>query len=56
MTDDIIAKAKAVTGLWDLMLFTSGNADARTKRADVLHQAVLNLEAEITKVTEARKG
>ena len=56
MTDDIIAKAKAVTGLWDLLLFTSGNVDARGRRADVLHQAILNLEAAITKATEAHKG
>ena len=41
---DLIAKAEAVTRLWDLLLFTSGNPEARSKRADVMHQAVLNLQ------------
>lgn len=44
---DLIAKAEAVTRLWDLVLFTTGNAEARSKRADVLHQAILNLQASI---------
>lgn len=47
--DDLITKAKAVASLWDLMLFSSGNAAARQKRADVMHMAVLNLQAALGK-------
>jgi len=50
--EDLIAKAEAVAGLWDLMLFTTGNADARKKRADVLHQAILNLKEAAAKARE----
>ena len=46
---DLITKAEAVTRLWDLLLFSSGNQDARQKRADVLQEAVSNLQASITK-------
>lgn len=52
-TADLIAKAEAVTRLWDLLLFSSGQADARQKRADVLHEAVMNLQASIAKAREA---
>lgn len=51
-TADLIAKAEAVTRLWDLMLFSSGTAEARQKRADVLHQAMLNLQVAIAKTRE----
>lgn len=51
-SDDLIAKAEAVTRLWDLVLFTTGNAEARSKRADVLHQAVLNLQDALAKARE----
>jgi hypothetical protein len=50
---DLIAKAEAVTALWDLMLFSTGNANARQRRADVMHEAILNLQASIS---EAREG
>lgn len=49
MSADLIAKAVAVTRLWDLTLFSSGALDARQKRADVLHEAVCNLSAAIAK-------
>ena len=51
-TPDLIAAAEAVTRLWDLVLFTTGNAEARSKRADVLHQAILNLQASIATARE----
>ena len=44
---DLLAKAEAVTRLWDLVLFSNGTADARSKRADVMHEAVLNLRAAV---------
>lgn len=55
MTDaaDLIAKAEAVTRLWDLMLFSSGTADARQKRAEVMHEAICMLQAAIA---NARDG
>lgn len=53
-TDDLIAKAEAVTRLWDLVLFSSGNPDARQKRADVMHEAVTNLQATVAKAREGR--
>ena len=53
-TDDLIAKAEAVTRLWDLVLFTSGTTDARQKRADVLHEAVTRLQAAVAKAREGR--
>lgn len=49
---DLIAKAEAVIRLWDLVLFTTGTAEARQKRADVLHQAVLNLGEAVAKARE----
>lgn len=51
---DLIAKAEAVTRLWDLVLFTTGNAEARSKRADVMHQAVLNLGEALAKEREGQ--
>ena len=48
-TDDLIAKAEAVSRLWDLVLFSSGTADARQKRADVLHEAVCRMQHAIAK-------
>jgi hypothetical protein len=53
--DDLIAKAEVVTRLWDLVLFSSGTVAARQKRADVMHEAVLNLQAEIAKAQVVRK-
>ena len=53
-TNDLIAKAEAVCRLWDLVLFTTGNAEARQKRADVLHQAVLNLGESAAKAREGK--
>jgi len=50
--DDLIAKAGIVVGLWDLMLFSSGNPAARQKRADVMHVAVSNLQAALLKQSE----
>jgi hypothetical protein len=50
---DLITKAEAVTRLWDLVLFASGAPAARQKRAEVLHQAVLNLQEEIAKARGA---
>lgn len=50
--DDLIAKAEAVIRLWDLVLFTTGNSDGRNKRADVLHQAILNLKEAAAKARE----
>lgn len=44
-TPDLITTAEAVTRLWDLLLFTSGTAEARQKRADVMHEAVTRLQA-----------
>lgn len=41
----LIAKAEAVVSLWDLVLFSSGQAPARIKRADVMQEAVANLRA-----------
>lgn len=52
-SNDLIAKAEAVIRLWDLQLFSSGTADARQKKADVLHQAVLNLQAAVVEAREA---
>lgn len=52
-TPDLIAKAEAVTRLWDLVLFSSGTADARQKRADVMHEAVCRLQAALV---EAKGG
>ena len=51
--DDLIAKAEAVTRLWDLLLFSGGNADARQRRADVMHAAVINLQVAIAKARGA---
>ena len=50
--DELIAKAKTVVGLWDLMLFSNGNAAARQKRADVMHVAVSNLQSALLKQSE----
>jgi len=50
--DDLIAKAGIVVGLWDLMLFSSGNPAARQKRADVMHVAVSNLQSALLKQSE----
>jgi hypothetical protein len=47
-TANLIAKAEAVASLWDLLLFTHGQAEARQKRADVMHEAVMNLRATIS--------
>jgi hypothetical protein len=47
-TANLIAKAEAVANLWDLVLFTTGQTDARQKRADVMHEAVMNLRATIS--------
>lgn len=52
MTPDLITAAEAVTRLWDLVLFTSGTADARQKRADVMHEAVTRLQAAIATAKE----
>ena len=46
-TPDLITAAEAVTRLWDLLLFSSGTAAARQKRADVLHEAVVRLQAAV---------
>jgi hypothetical protein len=46
-TPDVITAAEAVTRLWDLLLFSSGTADARQKRADVMHEAVTRLQAAV---------
>lgn len=51
-TADLIAKAEAVARLWDLLLFTAGNPDARQKRADVLHEAILNMQISINAARE----
>ena len=51
-TPDLIAAAEAVTRLWDLLLFSSGNADARQKRAEVMHEAVTRLQAAVAKARE----
>lgn len=47
---NLIAKAESVVSLWNLTLFASGNADARQKRADVMHEAVSRLQDAITTV------
>jgi hypothetical protein len=52
-TADLIAKAEAVASLWDLVLFTTGQPEARSKRADVMHAAVCNLRAAVEKAREA---
>ncbi len=52
-TADLIAKAEAVAHLWDLMLFSSGQAEDRQKRADVMHEAVTNLRGAISKAKGA---
>lgn len=49
---DLIAKAEAVTRLWDLVLFSSGTAVARQKRAEVMHEAVMNLRRAIAEAKE----
>jgi hypothetical protein len=46
-TPDLIAKAEAVASLWDLVLFTTGQPDARSKRADVMHEAMTRLGAAV---------
>jgi hypothetical protein len=51
---DLITAATAVTRLWDLVLFTTGTDAARQKRADVLHQAVLNLGEALAKAREGQ--
>lgn len=55
-TPDLIARAEAVTRLWDLVLFSSGTADARQKRAEVMHEAVLNLQAAVKEAKDGRYG
>jgi len=50
--DNLITKAGIVVGLWDLMLFSNGNAAARQKRADVMHAAVSNLQSALLKQSE----
>ncbi len=52
-TANLIARAEAVLSLWDLVLFTTGQPDARSKRADVLHEAMCSLGAA---VKEAKEG
>lgn len=52
-TADLIAKAEAVASLWDLLLFTTGQPEARQKRADVMHEAVLRLGAAIKEAKES---
>lgn len=52
-TDDLIAKAQAVIRLWDLLLFSAGNQNARQKRADAMHEAVCNLQVSIAKAKGA---
>ena len=49
---DLIAKAEAVTRLWDLVLFSSGTATARKKRADVLHEAIVRLNGAVASAKE----
>lgn len=49
----LITRAEAVLSLWDLVLFTTGQPDARQKRADVLHEAMTRLGAA---VKEAKEG
>lgn len=49
---DLIAKAEAVLSLWDLVLFTTGQPEARSKRADVLHEAMGRLGAAIKEAKE----
>lgn len=51
-TPDLITAAEAVTRLWDLVLFSSGTADARQKRAEVMHEAVTRLQAAAAKARE----
>jgi len=55
-TADLIAKAEAVASLWDLVLFTTGQPDARSKRADAMHEAVLRLWAAVERVKEMPSG
>jgi hypothetical protein len=43
----LIARAEAVASLWDLVLFTTGQPEARSKRADVMHEAISNLRAAV---------
>lgn len=47
MSDDLMAKAKAVISLWDLNLFSNGTKEARQKRAEVLHKAVTRMAAAV---------
>lgn len=52
----IIARAEAVISLWDLVLFTSGQPEARSKRADVLHEAMGRLGAALREAKEGGDG
>lgn len=38
----------------DLLLFSNGNAAARQKRADVMHEAVTRLQAAVAKAREGQ--
>lgn len=46
-TPNLIASAEAVINLWDLHLFTAGTKEARMKRADILQEAIIRLQADI---------
>lgn len=46
-TTTLITRAEAVLSLWDLVLFTTGQPEARSKRGDVMQEAVSNLRAAV---------
>ncbi len=53
--DHLITRAEAAIALWDLTLFATGQKDARQKRADVVHEAVMNLKAAVDAAKSSRQ-